>query len=422
MFRNVFVVATGHALGQVIALAFTPWITRIYGPEAFGTLGAFLALISVAVPAVVLGYSLAIVLARNDDDAFGLIRISGILGVSLAILFTFGLSVSDGLVQRLLGVEAEREYVLAFGATALFAAWVHVAQQWLIRKSQFKSIARATVLYALATYGLMCLVGTKYPLASVLVGVAAFGFAVHGFILTAEAVRTYRSTSGGVRSSNHKRLIDLGREYRDFPLFRAPQMIVNALSQGLPVLMLAALSGPAAAGYYALTRVVIGAPVNLVAKSVGDVFYPRITNIAYAGDGLLRPVLTLTLVLGSLAAIPFGILMLFGPALFGFVFGEDWLRAGNYASWLAIFFFFSLINKPCIAAVPVLRLQRGLLVYELLSTAAKIIGLWLGLAWLKSDLFAVAVFSAIGALSYVLMMAWILRHAASFQHRNKDLT
>lgn len=34
--RNVLAVATGVAAAQAISLAFMPFLTRLYGPEAFG--------------------------------------------------------------------------------------------------------------------------------------------------------------------------------------------------------------------------------------------------------------------------------------------------------------------------------------------------------------------------------------------------
>jgi O-antigen/teichoic acid export membrane protein len=103
--------------------------------------------------------------------------------------------------------------------------------------------------------------------------------------------------------------------------------------------------------------------------------------------------------------------VLFGPGLFSLVFGSDWVMAGEYARWLALFFLFNFINRPCVAAVPVLGIQRGLLVYESFSTGSKVLGLIVGFYWFGSDLWAVALFSVIGVAAYSVMMLWILAHA-----------
>lgn len=46
--RNVAIVATGTAGAQAITMAFAPIITRLYGPEAFGLLGTFMAILAIA--------------------------------------------------------------------------------------------------------------------------------------------------------------------------------------------------------------------------------------------------------------------------------------------------------------------------------------------------------------------------------------
>jgi len=48
--RSVAVVAFGTAGAQAITMAFSPVITRLYGPEAFGLLGVFMAMPQVSVP------------------------------------------------------------------------------------------------------------------------------------------------------------------------------------------------------------------------------------------------------------------------------------------------------------------------------------------------------------------------------------
>src|SRR5690606_19830586 len=52
--RNVAIVATGTAGAQAITMAFAPVITRLYGPEAFGLLGTFMAILGVQHGAAVL--------------------------------------------------------------------------------------------------------------------------------------------------------------------------------------------------------------------------------------------------------------------------------------------------------------------------------------------------------------------------------
>ena len=67
--RNVAVVATGTAAAQAITLAFMPFLTRVYGSEAFGALAAFNAAVSISTPLATLGYVNAIVLPDTEEGA-----------------------------------------------------------------------------------------------------------------------------------------------------------------------------------------------------------------------------------------------------------------------------------------------------------------------------------------------------------------
>ncbi|WP_244406380.1 lipopolysaccharide biosynthesis protein [Thioalkalivibrio sp. K90mix] len=409
--RNVAVVASGTAGAQAITIAFAPLITRIYGPEAFGLLGTFMAIVAVAIPVAALAYPIAIVLPREDRDALGLVRLSAILSFGVALLAAALLAFGGDWLTVTLGAESVAGYLFLIPVAMLFAAWMQIAQQWLIRKKQFGVVARSAVAHSLILNSAKSGIGWLHPVGAVLIVLATLGHALHAALLFIGARRRYQAEAAEGVDGSHTPLRELAHRHRDFPLYRAPQNFINAASQSLPVLMLAAFFGPVAAGFYTLAKMVMGMPTTLIGKAVNDVFYPRITEAAHNGENLPRHIVQATGALLAIGIVPFGLVVVFGPWFFGLVFGVDWVMAGEYARWLALFFLFNFINKPAVAAVPVLGIQRGLLVYELFSTGAKALGLVVGFYWFGSDLWAVALFSVIGVLAYSAMMLWILSHA-----------
>lgn len=418
--RNVAVVASGTAGAQAITMAFAPLITRIYGPEAFGLLGTFMAIVAVAIPVAALAYPIAIVLPREDRDALGLVRLSAILSFGVALLAAALLAFGGDWLTVTLGAESVAGYLFLIPVAMLFAAWMQIAQQWLIRKKQFGVVARSAVAHSLILNSAKSGIGWMHPVGAVLIVLATLGQALHAALLFVGARRRYQAEATADEGGPKTHLKELAHRHRDFPLYRAPQNFINAASQSLPVLMLAAFFGPVAAGFYTLAKMVMGMPTTLVGMAVTDVFYPRITEAAYNGENLPRYILQATGALLAIGVVPFGLVVLFGPWLFGLVFGEDWVIAGEYARWLAFFFLFSFINKPAVAAVPVLGIQRGLLVYELFSSGTKALGLVIGFSWFDSDLWAVALFSVIGVLAYSAMMLWILSHAMRWRTNEKQ--
>lgn len=409
--RNVAVVASGTAGAQAITIAFAPLITRIYGPDAFGLLGTFMAIVAVAIPIAALAYPIAIVLPKDDRDALGLARLSIRLSFGIALLAAALLWACGGWLSVMLGAESVDGYLFLIPVAMLFAAWMQIAQQWLIRKKEFGVIARSAVAQSLILNSAKSGIGWFHPVGAVLIVLATLGHVLHAALLFIGARRRYQPAATEVQEGPRTPLKELAHRHRDFPLYRAPQNFINAASQSLPILMLAAFFGPASAGFYTLAKMVMGMPATLVGKAVNDVFYPRITEAARHGENLPRYILQATGALLVIGVVPFGLVVLFGPWVFGFVFGDEWVTAGEYARYLALFFLFNFINKPCVAAVPVLGIQRGLLVYEVFSTGAKVLGLVVGFYWFGSDILAVALFSLIGVVAYCAMMIWIFTKA-----------
>jgi O-antigen/teichoic acid export membrane protein len=419
--RNVFIVASGTAMSQAITMAFSPVITRLYSPEAFGLLGVFMALVAVLTPAAALTYPIAIVLPRSDYDARGIARLAAYIAFALSFLVAVILLVSGDHILGLLDAQDISSYILLLPLAMLFAALMQIAQQWVIRKKQFGIAARAEVLKALLVNTAKVGIGWFYPLAAVLIVLSTLGQVIHAGILGLGIKRSSPSAAvAREEAGSNSSLWELAQRHRDFPLYRAPQVLINSVSQNLPVLMLAAFFGPASAGFYAICRNVLGMPTRLIGKSVGDVFYPRITEAAYRGENLTRLILKATLCLAAVGFVPFALVVAFGPWLFGLIFGAEWVVAGEYARWLSIMMFFLFINKPSVAAVPVLNLQGGLLIYELFSTGSKLVAIYIGAVLFADDKLAIAIFSGFGALAYIFLIGWVILSSHFLRRKSTD--
>jgi O-antigen/teichoic acid export membrane protein len=205
-----------------------------------------------------------------------------------------------------------------------------------------------------------------------------------------------------------KTLRQLASEYRDFPLFRAPQVLINALSVHMPTLVLASAFGAVPAGFFALCLQVLAMPSNFIGKAVGSVYYPRITQAIHAREAvtglLLRGVMGMSLA----GLVPFAALVIAGPWLFDLAFGGQWHTAGEYARWLAISEFAGFIGGPCLVAIPALSLQKTFLVFEIVSTSLRISAVMAGAFFFKDALAVVMAFAAANVLINLSMIVIVL--------------
>lgn len=413
--KSVLVVASGTAGAQAIGMAFIPFITRTYGPETYGTLGAFIALTGVLITLAALAYPVAIVLPKNDDTAQALVKLSLLIAAGMSLTVFVVLWFAGNWIMPKLGATTLMGFIFFIPLVMFLSACQVIAQQWLIRKKVFKGIASISIAHSLINYGSQALAGIYAPLAGVLISIHTLSIAIR------TALTAYiGSKAVDVLGSKNKKNISLKKiayKYRDFPIYRAPQMVLYAVSQSLPILMLTVFFGAATAGFYALTRTVLSVPINLLGGSVQSVFYPHINEAVLSNRKATPIILKAVTSLAVLGVLPFTVVVLWGPSLFEFAFGSDWEQAGKYAQWISIWMFFYLIERPAISAIPIFKLQRWFLILEIFSTLLKAFLIWFSFYFLNSALQAIAIFSIASVALSIYCIAKVLFISSNLDKR-----
>lgn len=410
--RNVLLVAGGTAGAQAITMAFAPFITRLYGPEAFGQQGTFVAILAVLLPISALTYPIAMVLPKTDQQAIGLGKLSLLLASVLTLVLALVVWGFGAQLAELLNLQSIQAYLWLLPLALWLAAVQQIIGQWVIRKQEFKVSAMASVVQALSLNVAKLGVGFWHPVGAVLIALSSVSAGINALLLWLGLARKKRSNPVENKALDSEQaptnLLQLAKQHRDFPCFRAPQVLLSALSQSLPVLILASFFGPAAAGFYALGKTILALPATLIGKSVGDVFYPRITAAAQQQQPLRPLLLKATAAMAGVGVAPFAVVIAFGPWLFAWVFGSEWWQAGEYARWMSVWMFFAFLNRPSVAAIATLGLQAQFLVYEVISVVLRLAALYVGFVLFASDLMAVALFSLVGAVLNLALVGYTL--------------
>lgn len=400
LLKNVMAVASGTAAGQVVVLAFSPLITRIYSPETFGLQGVFLSLISILSPAIALRYPMAIVVASDEAEAARLSRLAVMIAFGLSILLGFVLLFADTQILTLLGAEALGAMIWFLPLALFCVALQDVADFRAARLGSFRLVAIVTVVQAFLTNLARVLGGLAAPVAGTLVAVTAIAPAVQSALLTFGNRR--RRTP--VPPMDPGEALTLLRRHRDFPLYRVPTDMMNAFAQVAPVLALSVLFSPAAAGLYALARSVVNLPLNVIGGAVGSVYYSRLAEMSREGKPLLPTVLRATL---AQFLVPGGALLLVSfafPAIFALMFGEAWRPAGEFARWMALWVLGMLANIPSVRALPVIRAQWVHLVFNGIILSGGLTGMMVGYWTQGTPIGAVAGYSIATAALYALQI------------------
>lgn len=419
--RNVAIIAGGTATAQIIHIGFSPIITRLYGPEIFGVLGVILSVVAIISPISTLCYDHSIVMPAKKADGLLLLKLSIIIALLVSSISCIIFIIFQSWISFRLNI-GDAYYLIYFIPIIVFlSAVAQVNEQWLVRTKRFKTTATIGVIKALLVGSSKSGLGLIYPTATTLVSLSSAGHGLHALLTSYGARDTKKDVSISIKNSDgmiENKMKSLAYEYRDFPFFRAPQVFINSISRNLPILMFTSLFGPAVVGYYVIAHRVLKLPAALINASVGKVFVQRIAEASHKGENLKNLIIRTTLGMAAVGIIPFLVIIAFGPWIFGFVFGSEWTVAGDYARWLSLWLFFGFINVPSVTAIPFLKLQKHLLLYEIVAVIARISSISVGAFIYKSDVITIGIFSIMGAVLYVYLILWVIHRSG---HTGKSL-
>lgn len=413
--KNLAITASGQTAVHAVNALFAFAVARIYGPVAYGVLGTYMAVVAIAAPVAALSYPTAIVLIGNDRDASALanasLRIGAMLALACATILT-GIAIvagdSEGGVWR---------YLPLVAVSMFFSAWLQAEQHLLMRNSQFKQLATAGLIHALAIGALQVGLGLVAPLPGFLVLISALTYGMHATLLCRSYGKGTHWVRRGLAPVISLRERSLLRRHSEYPIYRAPQLLLNGSSVGLPVIFLTSFFGAAAAGHYSLARMALALPSLVIGKAVGDVLYPRLAATANKGSPLNPLVRRATFGLGLLGLIPYSAILVLSPWLFPTVFGSEWAFSGKYAQWLSLWLYLMFLNGPSVRALLVLKAQRFHLLFSLGTLVARILVLFVSYKITGDSVAAVAAFSVSGAAVNALLILIVDRKVKNYDRR-----
>ncbi|WP_419876223.1 lipopolysaccharide biosynthesis protein [Candidatus Pristimantibacillus sp. PTI5] len=411
--RNASILVTGTAAAQLVTFSLSPFITRIYGPGAFGVLAVFMAIVGIITPIAALTYPISIVLPKSNSEARGLVRLSLYITICITLLVSVILLVFNQFIVRFFQIEDIASFLYLIPIVILCSGFLQVVEQWLIRTKQFKITAKVTFLQNIIMQSSKIGIGFFYPVAGVLIIFTALGEGIKALMMFFLIRKTEDKHSNNI-AEDQIPIKELSKKYKDFPLYRAPEVLIDAISSSLPLILLASYFGPNSAGYYSIGGAVLNIPSALIGKSIGDVLYPKISDTANNDENLTNLIKKATLVLGSMGIIPFGVLIVFGPWLFSLVFGAEWVTAGEYARWMALWIFCMFINLPSVKALPVLSAQSFHLKFTIASLLTRIVALTIGFYVFSDDSIAIALFGITGAILNISLILLTLKKSRNF--------
>jgi O-antigen/teichoic acid export membrane protein len=395
--RRAALLLVGSVGSQALAFALSPFLTRLYGPAAFGVFGVFTAATTLVASVASLGLEAAIVIERDPEGA----RFAYGLSLALAALVALATAAAVALARLAGWTGGMSPSVLAMVPLSVLAlGWGQVAVGRALSLDRAFAVAGGRFMRA-AGVGI-----AQIALASVArTGGCLVAGALVGQVAACATVGVLLRRSAGplVGFAGFGRVV---RRHRRLLAWSAPQTLLSNLgASAVPVALAGRFPDPVV-GAFSLANRTVQVPAVTLGEAMRQSLLKSASDVAHdpaALFGLLaRATAMLALALGAAAVAGWDL----APALFALVFGEPWRTAGSFAALLLVAQAAGIANIPAVTAVTVCGLQRPFFAIQAASTAMRLAALaWgeaTGDAWL-----ALACFAAASALTSAAVSLWV---------------
>lgn len=361
--RGLAVLTSASLLQNLVVFLTAPIVARLFSPTDFGISGLIQALGVVPVLLASGQYYVAIGIARNRAESINLVFMSLFLAPICAVLLlplTFYIQARPELLPS--EIREVSGYLWTIPAFMIVSTWLLVTRLWEIRLAHY----RPMVLSRLIESGAMA--GSQIALG--FLGTGPMGLIAGRWVGTAAAglygLRLLFRQIGrpGLRSIQLRRMRALARRHWQFPAYQMPAQAVGELTRQLSSVLLGLFYSLSAVGFYWFANRLLERPAIVFGSNVGRVFYQHAADRRRDGQPVARLFWQTTAMLTATSIVPFGLVILFGPALFAWVFGPEWERAGHFARWIALANLTFLIGFPARGATGLFGLQKSYVLVE----------------------------------------------------------
>lgn len=410
--KNVLVVMTGTAVAQVIGFSLTPVISRLFSPSDFGIFGSFNSVATIIAAGATLQYTQALMLPKEKVDAIYLFIISCLCTFIITLLCLIATMSLPETLNGLMKTSGIWGLVLLVVAT-LISGLNQSCQAWSVRAKAFKHTSASQVVRSLSSNGMQ--IGFGY-----LIKAGSVGLIVSSIIadilaslnLARVVLRDLAELSYKIK---WKRVRLLAKDYRDFPLYSASMNVINSLSLGLPVLLLAHFYGTMVAGAYAFGMRILSAPMGFVLTAMRQVLFQKAAEVYNDGDRLMPLYLKFTVGLFAVAFFPSLVIFIWAPQLFSWIFGVEWHMAGEFVQSLVLWMMFMFCNLPAVLFARIIRIQRKMFIYDLVLLSLRALVLFGGGMYLSAvdTIFLVSLVGATMNVIFICIVGFLIMRQES---------
>jgi O-antigen/teichoic acid export membrane protein len=357
--KNLITMYTGAIIGQIIALLIVPLLTRIFSAEQFGDMALYVSMANVLGLISTFLYDKAIVLSKDEDEAFHTSVISSSFVLLFAFICFFVILIFHNSFVQLLDAKRISIYLYFLPLSIIFLGFGRVFQGWFNFLKKYKILSVNRIVQISSTNFTNFLLGLIFRPQTLLLFIGnIFSQFMTSFMFIFYISKNKLINFKNISFSKIKKLII---EYRSFPFYTMPMVLLNSISLDILIYTLNINYSPEMVGYYVNSRRMMYYPLTLLSVSFTTVFYKKMVDT----DKKIKLYLSsyfINLAMAFFILIP---IVFFGKEIYVFILGKNWALSGTMAIILAPFVAFNYATQTISDVFAATKRNEILLIWQI---------------------------------------------------------
>lgn len=403
MLRNVTKISSGTTLGQAISIVTLPIFTRLYGATVIGYWTLFTSVAVIVNAFSDLGLSNAIMMDDEGEQSEKLFSVITTISFIISLIVGVGYFVIKSVTPDPSGLHPLFYSIVLF-VLIFTQQQVNVCYNWLNKKKQYNILMKNPIINNVSVAVIAIPLG--------LMGFTKYGYyigLVLGQVFTLFHMRRYLPRIFfDFKFRDH---FDVIRSHLTYVKFQMPTYLVAQVKNQAPVFFIRSFFGVEILGYYSVCMRVLNIPVNLLASSIGKVYYQTAAEMKKkgqeVGDFTFRNIKRAMYV----AIAPMVVIMSFGDIVCTLFLGNDYVITGNLSRIIVFMTFFQFLMMATQGITIVLEKQQYALISGIVQIIGYVVGLSIGKYVFSSLYIAVALMTVVFCVIQIIYFSKLFKIA-----------
>jgi O-antigen/teichoic acid export membrane protein len=352
--RNVMTLMAGNIIAQAIPIAISPILTRIYSPDDFGVFALYVSFSVILSSIATARYELAVMLPKNDNDAFSLVVLSVLIALLMSvviflILYIFNLQIVDYLNNK------DISNWLFFVPITVFLTGIYQSlYYWNLRNKNFKVVSVSNVTQGIGASS-----------SNVLYGFSGFGYlglvsgGITGLLLAVGILikRFFNKKHTYNFNISVSKIFLMGGKYSKFPKYDMPSTVAYSIYNNFTIIFLSKFFESTVVGMYFFAQRILKKPFMFFVSAYSDAFYQKI-SVNQDKSYISNEINSYSDKVIKITFIPFFLMVYLSIYYVVFMFGDEWKDLYKYLYVISTNIYLSILMSPYTHVLKVINKQE----------------------------------------------------------------